>query len=136
MLCLHHTGRRCAVPLRHGPEVGHYGPWVHVWPRATPAGLGRGASLLLDLADRDRLRTLPQSSAPHLAKPVVPAVVDDDRREMVRRQLAHLRRRRAPPVRKEDLALAYAARVDRQVARRRVRGVVLVLETQSEITER
>ena len=83
------------------------------------------------LADRDRLRALPQAAPAHLAQAIVPALVGDDRREMVRRQLADLGRRRAAAVREEDLALADAARVDRQLARRRVRGVVLVVEARA-----
>src|SRR6185369_3293015 len=79
-----------------------------------------------DLADRDRLSTLPEAAPPDLAEPVLPAVVGDDRREVVRRELADLRGRRAGPVREEDLALADAARVHRQHAGGGVRGVVLV----------
>src|SRR5690349_5413912 len=90
----------------------------------------------LDLADRDRLGAVPQAAPPHLAQPVVTAVVGLDRREHVGRELADLRRRRAAAVREEDLALADPARVDRERAGRRVRGVVLVLEPRSEIAER
>ncbi len=70
--------------------------------------------------DPDRLGALPEAAPAHLAQPVLPVVVErrgDDRREVVRRELAHLRRRRAGAVREEDLALADAARVHREHAR-------------------
>ena len=60
----------------------------------------------------------------------------DHGREMVRGQRTHLGRRRAPAVREEDLALADPSRIDRQLARRWVRRVVLVVETGPEVPER
>src|SRR4029077_921048 len=55
---------------------------------------------------------------------------------MVRRQLPDLGCRRAAAIREEDLALADAARVDRQLARCRMRGVVLVVEARPDLAER
>ena len=90
----------------------------------------------LDLGDPDRLGALPEAAPAHLAQSVVPAVVGHDGREVVGRQLADLRGRRAAAVREEDLALADAAGVDRQLAGRRMRGVVLVVEARPEVAER
>ena len=84
----------------------------------------------------DRLGALPQAAPAHLAEPVVPAVVGHDGREVVGGELPDLRGRRAAAVREEDLAFADAARVDRQLSGRRVRGVVLVFETRPEVAER
>src|SRR6476469_10712937 len=72
----------------------------------------------------------------HLSKTVVPALVDVDQGEYVRRQLTDLRRGGTAAVREEDLALADAAGIDRQGAGSRVRGVVLVLEPGPEVAER
>src|SRR5262245_6531668 len=72
----------------------------------------------LDLADRDRLGAVPQAAPPDLAEPVGPAVVGFDEREDVGRELADLRRRGAPAIWEEDLALADAAGVDRERAGR------------------
>ena len=58
------------------------------------------------------------------------------RGEVVGGQLADLRRRRAGAVGEEDLALADAARVERELARRGVRGVVLVVDAGTVVAER
>src|SRR5438128_2282580 len=63
-------------------------------------------------------------------------VVGHDRGEVIAGKLAYLRGAGACAVRKEDLALADAARVDRQLAGRRMRGVVLVVEARSKVAER
>src|SRR5207253_626296 len=88
------------------------------------------------LDDLDVLGTLPEAAPTNLPQAIGPAVVRDDRREVVRGELADLRRRRARAIREEDLALADAAGVDRERARRRVRGVVLPLEPGPELAER
>src|SRR4051812_6729380 len=99
--------------------------------RRRPLAPGSGA-----FDDRDRLGAFPQAAPPDLAQPILPPVVRDDRREVVARELAHLRRAGAGAVREEDLALADAARIDRDLARRRVRRVVLIVESGAEVAER
>ena len=88
------------------------------------------------LRDLDLLGALPEAPPPDLAQPLLPALVGQDRREVVRRQLADLRRRRARAVREEDLALADAARVEREVAGRRVRRVVLPADVRPQVAVR
>ena len=104
--------------------------------RASHASCRTLDGAVVDLGDPDRLGALPQAAPPDLAQAVGPAVVGLDGREHVRRELAHLRRRRAPAVREEDLALADAARVDRELAGRGMRRVVLVVEPGPEVPER
>src|SRR2546426_6843369 len=99
-------------------------------PRLRP---GRLSSSSVHFLDPDRLRALAKAAPAPLAKPVLPAVVGHDRGEMVGRQLADLRARQARAVREEDLALADAARVQRQLARGRMRGVVLVVDARPEV---
>src|SRR5439155_8289533 len=89
-----------------------------------------------DLLDADRLGAFPERSPADLAQPVLPALVRLYRREVVRRELADLRRRRARAVREEDLALADTARVHRELTRRGVRGVVLVVDPGPELAVR
>src|SRR3954453_4244529 len=96
--------------------------------------VGGGSSL--HLADRDRLCSLPQTTPSHLTETPIPALIGDDGREVVRGELADLGRGRAAAVRKEDLALADAARVDREMARRGMGRVVLIVEAGSEVAER
>src|SRR4029453_689304 len=90
----------------------------------TRSSIGRS----IDLDDLDVLGAVPEATPTDLAQPVVPAVVGDDARKVVRRQLTALRRRRAAAVREEDLALADPARIDRKLARSGMRGVVLVID--------
>ena len=97
-------------------EVGH---------AATPAS-----------TDLDLLGAFPQAPPPDLAEAIRPALVRLDRREVVRRQLADLRRRGAGPVREEDLALADPARVERELARGRVRRVVLPADVGPQVAVR
>src|ERR1700682_5309263 len=90
----------------------------------------------VDLANRDPLRALPEAAPAALAQSIGPASVGLDRREVVRRQLAHLRAGRAGAIREEDLALADAAGVERQLARGRMRGVVLVVDARAQVAVR
>src|SRR6188508_70373 len=88
------------------------------------------------LADLDLLGALPEHPASDLAQPVEPALVGDERREVVARQRADSGAEAAGAVREEDLALADLAGIDQQVARCRVRGVVLVPDIGTFLAER
>ena len=102
----------------------------HDRDRGGPLHHGSSTSLI------DRLGAFPEAAPADLAQAVGPAVVRHDRREVVGRELADLRARRAAAVREEDLALADAARVDRELPGRRVRGVVLVVDARPEVAVR
>src|SRR4051794_20885547 len=81
-----------------------------------------GAGAVLPLAEGDLLRALPQRAAAELLQLLLPL---DERREVVRPQVPRLRRERAVPVREQQLGLALAAGVQRELARVRVRRRVL-----------
>src|SRR4029077_5512171 len=98
--------------------------------RSVPAGTGRPGSRTpraraprprrepsLRLFDHDGLGPFPEAAAPDLAEAIGPALIGLDRREVVGGELPDLRARRASPVGKEDLALADAARIHRELAR-------------------
>src|SRR6478735_3773881 len=79
-------------------------------------------SRFLDDAEGDRLGAFPERQAPQLGE-LLEAL--DDRGEVVPRERARLRREGAVAVRKQQLCLAHAARVEQQLPRRRVaRGVL------------
>ena len=82
------------------------------------------------------LRALPQHAAANFAQPIPPSVVGNDRGEMVAGQLPDLGGEAAGAVREQDLALADLADVDQEVARRRMRGGVLVADLRSLVAER
>src|SRR4051794_37158555 len=77
---------------------------------------------MLDLAERDRLRSLPERQATELGEPLAAL---DHGREVVARERAGLRAERAMAVREEELGLGDAAREEQQLAGRRVAGRVL-----------
>src|SRR2546430_16070595 len=83
--------------------------------------------------ERDLLRPFPQHA---LAKLLQPLVAFEDRGEVVAGQLACLAREKRPTVRKEDLRLADAARVEQQWPGPGVARVVLVAEAELELAER
>src|SRR5579862_7636721 len=60
----------------------------------------------------------------------------DDREEMVACELSHLARKAAAAVGQQYLGLAVAARIEQDVAHRRVAGVVLEVHAQLELAER
>src|SRR6201999_3716424 len=76
----------------------------------------------LELAEGDLLRAFPEGQAPECGELLVAV---DERREVVSRERTRLGAERAVSVRKEQLGLADAARVEEQLARRRVTGRVL-----------
>ena len=59
-----------------------------------------------------------------------------DGREMIACELAHLAGEERRPVWEQDLRLGEAARIEKELAWRRVRGVVLVAEPELEVTQR
>ena len=122
-------------PTIRPASIGDVGP-----PRALdgrpPSRRGTSRSVTRSSLDLDRLGPLPERPPADLAKTVLPALVGQDRREVVGRELADLRARRAGAVREEDLALADATRIDRELTRRRVRCVVLVVDARPEVAER
>src|SRR3972149_6730080 len=98
---------------------------AHAWARPRPPA-----------ARADRAGPPPEAPPPSLPQPVLPALVGHDGREVIRGELAHLRRGRAGAVGEEDLAFADTARVERELARRRVRGVVLPFDARPEVAVR
>src|SRR5215216_1381974 len=79
------------------------------------------------------LRALPEHRPAELAQLVGSL---GDREEVVARELADDAREARPAVRKQDLGLAVAARVEQDLARRRVAGVVLERQVGLEVAER
>src|SRR6266511_898350 len=77
---------------------------------------------VLNLAERDRLRALPEGAPAELVELFLSL---HERREMVRPEVARLRRERAVAVREEQLRLALATGVERELAGVRVRRRVL-----------
>src|SRR4051794_27955298 len=95
----------------------------------------------LELLDDDVLSSIPEDAPAHLAQRladdvlVVLATRRDDRGEVVSRKLAELRRERHAAVRDEDLALGQVTAVDDDLARCRMRRVVLEPDRQLVIAE-
>src|SRR5713226_1606387 len=83
--------------------------------------------------ERDLLRAFPEDLLAQLTQAVDAFV---DRGEVVAGQLTHLAGEQCRAVRKEDLGLADAARVEQQVSGRRMARVVLVTELEVELAER
>src|SRR6266581_3822367 len=86
-----------------------------------------------DRVKADLLRPSPQHELAEVFQPVVAVV---DRGEVVARELAHLAPENRRAVGKEDLGLADASRVEQQLPRRGMAGVVLVTEPEVELAER
>src|SRR3954464_11048510 len=84
------------------------------------AGRPAGATVL-PLAEGDLLRALPQRAPAELLQLLLPL---DERCEVVRPQVSRLRCERAVPVREQQLGLALAAGVERELAGMRVGGRV------------
>src|SRR4051812_18702508 len=87
----------------------------------------------LRLAERDLLRAVPEGEAAELRQ-LLPAL--DDRREVVRPQLAGLRREVAVAVRHQQLGLALPARVERELAGMRIRRRVLCADAEVALSPR
>src|SRR5579859_1382386 len=85
------------------------------------------------LGEGDLLGAFPEHEAAELAE-VLRALGDG--REMVAGKLPHLAGEDAGSVRKQDLRLAHPARIQEKMAGRRVAGVVLVAEVESQLAER
>src|SRR6266545_7128865 len=77
----------------------------------------RGGRASRHLAERDRLCPFPQRAAAEVLEALLAL---DERCEVVRPQLARLRRERAVAVREEQLRLALASRIERELARVRI----------------
>src|SRR5919204_3803401 len=78
----------------------------------------------------DVLRTLPEHQSPQVLQLLVSL---DNGEEVIACQLAHLAGEAGRPIRDEDLGFAEAARVEQDLARGRMAGVVLVAHTDLEI---
>src|SRR4051812_9750046 len=116
-----------------------------VCPRSTsigavPAGHDRGLTPYVSVADgilrraeRDLLRAVPEGEAAELRQ-LLRAL--DDRREVVRPQLAGLRGEVAVAVRHQQLGLALPARIQRELAGMRVRGGVLCADAEVAVAPR
>jgi len=105
--------------------------------RLRPVGPGEPACLLTQRAKdvepfHGFLRAFPQHLPAQRGQLVVAL---GDRGEVVARELACLARESRRSVRKQDLGLAEAARVQEKLAGRRVAGVVLVADVQGEVAE-
>src|SRR5262245_8259446 len=83
-------------------------------------------------SEHDVLGTLPQG---HLAQRPEILVALEHGQEVVARELANDARERAAAVGQEDLGLAVAARVEEDLAGRRVAGVVLEANADVEVAE-
>src|SRR5256885_12875770 len=86
-----------------------------------------------DRFESDVLRALPQDELAERRQLLRAAL---DAREMVARELAHLAGEDRRPIGKQDLGLAESARVEQQLAGRRVARGVLEAELQGELAKR
>src|SRR5690242_5899986 len=84
-------------------------------------------------AEHDILRALPERQLAECDQVLQPL---RDRQEMIAGELADLAGERHRAVGQQNFGLADAARVDDDLARRRIAGVVLVSETEIEVAQR
>src|SRR4029079_12385502 len=98
-----------------------------------PAARSSARSVCLLPVEHDVQRALPQDRAPELAQLLV---AGRDREEVVAGELAHLAREQRAAVGEQDLGLAVAARVEQDLARRGVAGVVLEPQARAHVAER
>src|SRR5262249_26155318 len=87
----------------------------------------------LDLAERDRLRAVPQRQAAELGKLLLPL---DERREVMGPERARFRGEVAVAVRKEQLRLALSAGIQRELAGMRVRRRILGADAEVAVAPR
>src|SRR6266540_4012811 len=98
-----------------------------------PPRIARSAVAVLQLFDDEVLRALPEREAADLRE-VLGSF--DDRREVISGELPDLAGEETRAVRKEDLHLGDPARIDQDLTRRRMTGLILIVHTETLLPHR